>query len=92
MLQVKPYEIHFVWGGKGWHGKRQRMREALMYHDPPSYYRQGAFLSVELDYLQVREGAGGGGCVGVWLFGEACACKQWIAACVTAGQCRAGPG
>jgi hypothetical protein len=53
LLQVKPFEIHFVWGGKGWQGKRQRMREALMYHDAPSYYRQGYFLPVELDYLQV---------------------------------------
>ncbi len=77
MLQVKPFEIHFVWGGKGWHGKRQRMREALMYHDPPSYYRQGYFLSVELDYLQV------GVCRG-WVGGgmyveevERCMCGCW---------------
>jgi hypothetical protein len=72
-MQVQPFEIHFVWGGKGKEGKRQRMREVRVYHDPPAYYSEGGFMSVGLDYLQVRglEGGGDGGFGGRGAAGEA---------------------
>jgi hypothetical protein len=60
VMGVRPFEVHFVWGGKGKEGKRQRMREALVYHDRPAYYGDGGFLSVELDYLQVGRVVGCG--------------------------------
>jgi hypothetical protein len=32
------------------------MREAQLYHDPPEYYSQGRFLSIQLDVPPLPEG------------------------------------
>ncbi len=53
-LKVKPFEVHLVWGWGQWEGKRFRMREMHMYHDPPAYYTEGLFLTFELTVPQVR--------------------------------------
>lgn len=48
--QVKPYVVHctFQYGGSA--GKRHRLREAMLWVDPPEYYSEGQFLSVDLQY------------------------------------------
>lgn len=47
---MKPYVVHctFQYGGSA--GKRHRLREAMLWVDPPEYYGEGQFLSVDLDY------------------------------------------
>jgi hypothetical protein len=52
-LWAWPYEAHFIWSGNGRHSKRQRMREAMLYHDPPEYYSEPKLLSVQPRYLKV---------------------------------------
>ncbi|GIL68302.1 hypothetical protein Vafri_21586 [Volvox africanus] len=46
--RVKPYAVHctFQYGANP--GKRNRLREAMLFDDPPSYYMDDSFVSVEL--------------------------------------------
>eukprot|EP00198_Chlamydomonas_reinhardtii_P003196 XP_001692532.1 predicted protein [Chlamydomonas reinhardtii] len=43
-----PFEIHFVWVWGGNVGKKTRMREQQYFIDPPPYYRNGVFLSFDV--------------------------------------------
>ncbi|KAG2443875.1 hypothetical protein HXX76_002216 [Chlamydomonas incerta] len=46
--RVKPYAVHctFQYGANA--GKRNRLREARLFADPPSYYTDDTYVSVEL--------------------------------------------
>ncbi|GFR49885.1 hypothetical protein Agub_g11989 [Astrephomene gubernaculifera] len=46
--RVKPYAVHctFQYGANA--GKRNRLREAMLFHDPPEYYTGDSYVSVEL--------------------------------------------
>ncbi|PSC68170.1 glycosyltransferase family 77 [Micractinium conductrix] len=50
LQKVKPYVVHctFQYGGSA--GKRHRLREAMLWVDPPKYYGEGQFLSVDFTY------------------------------------------
>ncbi|KAL8150611.1 hypothetical protein V2J09_020419 [Rumex salicifolius] len=45
-LRLKPYVVHTTFQYAGTEGKRHRMREAMLFYDPPEYYNvQGGFMS-----------------------------------------------
>ncbi|KAK7360441.1 hypothetical protein VNO77_02434 [Canavalia gladiata] len=45
-LRLKPYAVHTTFQYGGTEGKRHRLREAMLFHDPPEYYNPPAgFLS-----------------------------------------------
>ncbi|RYQ81708.1 hypothetical protein Ahy_B10g100329 [Arachis hypogaea] len=45
-LRLKPYAVHTTFQYGGTEGKRHRLREAMLFHDPPEYYNPpGGFLS-----------------------------------------------
>ncbi len=52
-LQHPLYEVHWVWGGSTLEAKRQNMRDAIRFHDPPEYYTTPQLLSFDLDFLEV---------------------------------------
>lgn len=54
-----PFEIHFVWVWGGNVGKKTRMREQQYFIDPPPYYRNGVFLSFDVQPIAVRGAAAG---------------------------------
>ena len=56
-LQVKgvdPYVVHLTWTYNGTPGKRSRMRDMGLWHDPPEYYAQGSFVTVDVTLPEVR--------------------------------------
>ncbi|KAK1271588.1 hypothetical protein QJS04_geneDACA004407 [Acorus gramineus] len=45
-LRLEPYAVHTTFQYGGTEGKRHRLREAMIFHDPPEYYDSlGGFLS-----------------------------------------------
>ncbi|KAL5539625.1 hypothetical protein UlMin_042311 [Ulmus minor] len=45
-LRLEPYAVHTTFQYAGTEGKRHRLREAMVFHDPPEYYdAPGGFLS-----------------------------------------------
>ncbi|CAI9094971.1 OLC1v1030816C1 [Oldenlandia corymbosa var. corymbosa] len=45
-LRLEPYAIHTTFQYAGTEGKRHRLREAMVFHDPPEYYdASGGFLT-----------------------------------------------
>ncbi|CAJ2646858.1 unnamed protein product [Trifolium pratense] len=45
-LRLEPYAVHTTFQYAGTEGKRHRLREAMLFHDPPEYYNPpGGFLS-----------------------------------------------
>ncbi|KAF7829106.1 arabinosyltransferase XEG113-like [Senna tora] len=45
-LRLEPYAVHTTFQYAGTEGKRHRLREAMVFHDPPEYYNPpGGFLS-----------------------------------------------
>ncbi|XP_057415528.1 arabinosyltransferase XEG113-like isoform X2 [Lotus japonicus] len=45
-LRLEPYAVHTTFQYGGTEGKRHRLREAILFHDPPEYYNPpGGFLS-----------------------------------------------
>ncbi|XP_020596119.1 arabinosyltransferase XEG113 isoform X2 [Phalaenopsis equestris] len=45
-LRLEPYAVHTTFQYAGTEGKRHRLREAMLFHDEPSYYDSpGGFLS-----------------------------------------------
>ncbi|KAJ1434121.1 Nucleotide-diphospho-sugar transferase [Sesbania bispinosa] len=45
-LRLEPYAVHTTFQYGGTEGKRHRLREAMLFHDPPEYYNPpGGFLS-----------------------------------------------
>ena len=40
-VQVKPYVVHTTFQYGGTKGKRNRLREAMLWNDPPEYYSGG---------------------------------------------------
>ncbi|GLC56233.1 hypothetical protein PLESTB_001082500 [Pleodorina starrii] len=55
-LEHPLYEVHWVWGGSTMESKRQNMRDAMKFHDEPSYYTEPYLLSFDLDQLQMPDG------------------------------------
>lgn len=53
MHGLKPYELHLVWTYGNNFGKMHRAREFMYAYDPPAYYKDGLFLSVDLTPIQV---------------------------------------
>ncbi len=47
------YEVHWVWGGNTLESKRQNMRDAQRFHDPPEYYSGPRLLTFDLVVPQV---------------------------------------
>ena len=45
---VTPYVVHTTFQFGGTAGKQNRLRECGLWEDPPEYYSQGQFLSVEV--------------------------------------------
>lgn len=45
---VDPYVVHLTWTYNGTPGKRSRMRDMGLWHDPPEYYAQGSFVTVDV--------------------------------------------
>jgi hypothetical protein len=37
-LRLEPYAVHTTFQYAGTEGKRHRLREAMLFHDPPEYY------------------------------------------------------
>lgn len=37
-LRLKPYAVHTTFQYAGTEGKRHRLREAMLFYDPPEYY------------------------------------------------------
>ena len=66
-LQVKavdPYVVHLAWTYNGIAGKRSRLRDMGLWVDPPAYYGEGSFVTVDLQLPEVcgvGEVWGGGG-------------------------------
>jgi arabinosyltransferase len=50
-MGVPPYVVHQTFQYGGVKGKRHRLREAVLWRDPPAYYRDGQFLHAELAFL-----------------------------------------
>ena len=50
-MGVEPYIVHQTFQYGGVKGKRHRLREAMLWHDPPEYYSEGQFLHAELAVL-----------------------------------------
>ncbi|XP_051151632.1 arabinosyltransferase XEG113-like [Andrographis paniculata] len=49
-LRLEPYVVHTTFQFAGSAGKRHRMREAMLFHDPPEYYdAPGGFLTFKPD-------------------------------------------
>lgn len=47
-LRLEPYAVHTTFQYAGTDGKRHRLREAMVFYDPPEYYDSpGGFLSFE---------------------------------------------
>ena len=46
--RVRPYAVHMTWTYNGMAGKRARLRDMGLWADPPQYYEQGDFLTVDL--------------------------------------------
>lgn len=50
-MGVPPYIVHQTFQYGGVKGKRHRLREAMLWRDPPAYYSDGEFLHAELAVL-----------------------------------------
>ncbi|EFJ45189.1 hypothetical protein VOLCADRAFT_94646 [Volvox carteri f. nagariensis] len=50
------YEVHWVWAGKSLESKRQCMRDARVYDDPPEYYRPSRIMTFELEHVELPPG------------------------------------
>lgn len=37
-LRLKPYAVHTTFQYAGTEGKRHRLREGMLFYDPPEYY------------------------------------------------------
>ena len=44
--EVEPFAMHANLEFGGWPAKRQRLREAGLWYDPPEYYDSGGFVEV----------------------------------------------
>ncbi|KAG2499383.1 hypothetical protein HYH03_002958 [Edaphochlamys debaryana] len=55
-LKHPLYEVHWVWGGKTIESKRQNMRDAMKFHDPPEYYTEPNLISFDLEHMQPPDG------------------------------------
>ena len=51
VMEVRPFVVHQTFQYGGTKGKRHRLREAMLWYDPPDYYAQGQFIHAELDNL-----------------------------------------
>ncbi|KAK9813171.1 hypothetical protein WJX72_010080 [[Myrmecia] bisecta] len=57
-LQLKPYVVHATFQYSGTPGKRHRLRERLLWNDPPAYFDPpGGLLTFDLDLTNLLEGS-----------------------------------
>jgi hypothetical protein len=54
-MGVTPYVVHQTFQYGGVKGKRHRLREAMLWSDPPEYYSEGQYLHAELVVLPAPE-------------------------------------
>lgn len=48
-LRLEPYAVHTTFQYAGTEGKRHRLREGMVFYDPPEYYDSpGNILSVKI--------------------------------------------
>ncbi|GIL60393.1 hypothetical protein Vafri_14842 [Volvox africanus] len=50
------YEVHWVWGGKSLESKRQCMRDAMVFADPPDYHNPHRVMTFELAHQEMPPG------------------------------------
>ncbi|KAG2425120.1 hypothetical protein HYH02_015064 [Chlamydomonas schloesseri] len=50
------YVVHWVWGGSTMESKRQNMRDAIKFHDPPEYYSSPSLVTFDLEQLPMPGG------------------------------------
>ncbi|GLC60104.1 hypothetical protein PLESTB_001574400 [Pleodorina starrii] len=50
------YEVHWVWGGKSLESKRQCMRDAMAFVDPPHHYDPQRIITFELQHVEMPPG------------------------------------
>ena len=50
---VEPYVLHMTWTYNGIPGKRSRLRDMGLWRDPPAYYSNGSFVTVDLQLPEV---------------------------------------
>ncbi|KAG2422476.1 hypothetical protein HXX76_016000 [Chlamydomonas incerta] len=50
------YVVHWVWGGSTMESKRQNMRDAVKFHDPPDYYSSPSLITFDLEQLPTPRG------------------------------------
>lgn len=43
-LRLEPYAVHTTFQYAGTEGKRHRLREGMMFYDPPEYYNAPGYL------------------------------------------------
>lgn len=51
----QPYCMHATWTYGGAAGKVSRLREALLWHDPPEYYTEGSYVTVDVTVPEMPE-------------------------------------
>lgn len=57
--KVQPYVVHMTWTYNGIPGKRSRLRDMGLWVDPPPYYANGSYVTVDLQLPEVRPGRRG---------------------------------
>jgi arabinosyltransferase len=50
---LKPYAVHMVWTYGNNYGKAHRMREYMYFYDPPEYYNEGRYITVDITRPEV---------------------------------------
>lgn len=67
-LGLKPYAVHATFQFSGTPGKRNRMREFMMYDDPPEYYdHKVGFVSFDVSGGEGVRGSAGASAFGAVL-------------------------
>ncbi|GIL80561.1 hypothetical protein Vretimale_16016 [Volvox reticuliferus] len=56
LRQHPLYEVHWVWGGKSLESKRQCMRDAMVFTDPPEYYNPHRVMTFDLEHQEMPPG------------------------------------
>jgi len=52
-LRLEPYAVHTTFQYAGTEGKRHRLREAMVFYDPPEYYDAPGNLVLDWWFLKI---------------------------------------
>lgn len=58
-LKLKPYAVHTTFQYAGTEGKRHRLREAMVFYDPPEYYDSPGTICVLVVSASYSQGSMG---------------------------------